>query len=469
MAIKKFHKSLLILLVLALCLPATTQASLAGRINSIIGRKSQKKVRFAVKVVNAKTGKTLYDSNANKPMVPASNMKVVTSAAALEYLGSNYEFTTKDGLLDKTLVVIGGADPLLGDEATDKKHGRAPDWIFTDIIAALKENGVTAINDIVIDSTFFDDNRVHPNWPRAQLNRPYACEVSGLNYNRNCVRITTKNAAGKVAITINPQTDYVQLINKVKPTSKGSSAVGAYRNTKPNRLTVKGKCRKQAGFDVAIERPAEFFGFVLAEKLAADGIEVAGKLEGKLIKNDNRIKILRTYTTPISDVLARCNKDSLGLAAEALVKTISAEKNGRLNGAWPHGLTLISQYLVKLGIDEKEFNLDDGSGLSRENKLSPNAITQVLLDIYKGKNRRFYIDSLAVGGGDGTIAKYFKEAKYKGRIFGKTGYVNLAKSFSGVCATAGGDYIFSILTTGANAQTRKAINDIAKAIIDNAK
>lgn len=266
-----FGKNLLVLLILTLYLPTAVHASLAGRINSIISRKSQKKVRFAVKVLNAKTGKTLYARNANKPMVPASNMKVVTSAAALEYLGSDYEFTTKVGLLDKTLVVIGGGDPLLGDEATDKKHGRAPDWIFTDTIAPLKEKGVTAINDIVIDSTFFDDNRVHPNWPRAQLNRPYACEVSGLNYNRNCVQITTKNAAGKVAITINPQTDYVQLINKVVATSKGKSAVGAYRNTRPNKLTIKGKCRKQASFDVAIQRPAEFFGFLLAEKLATDG------------------------------------------------------------------------------------------------------------------------------------------------------------------------------------------------------
>ena len=74
-----------------------------------------------------------------------------------------------------------------------------------------------------------------------------------------------------------------------------------------------------------------------------------------------------------------------------------------------------------------------------------------------------------MGGSEGTIAKYFKQASYKGRIFGKTGYVNLAKSFSGLCSTGAGDYIFSILTTGANGQTRTAINDIAKAIIDNAK
>jgi D-alanyl-D-alanine carboxypeptidase/D-alanyl-D-alanine-endopeptidase (penicillin-binding protein 4) len=467
--IKGFGKKLLVLLVLGLSLPATTQARLAGRINAIIGRKSQKKVQFAVKVVNAKTGKTLYEHNAHKPMIPASNMKIIASAAALEYLGADYKFTTKVGLLDKTLVVIGGGDPLLADDVTDKGHGRPADWIFADIIAALRKKGVTSINDIVIDSTFFDDNRVHPTWPAEQLNRPYACETSGLNYNGNCIQITTRNTAGKVSVTLRPQTDYVQIINKVTATSKGNSAVGAYRNAEPNKLTVKGKCRKQAVFDVAIERPAAFFGFLLAEKLAEAGINVQGRLEEKYIKNDKRIKVLRTYATPMSDVLARCNKDSLGLAAESLVKTISAEKSGGINGEWGHGLDLISRYLVRLGIDESEFHLDDGSGLSRENRLSPNAITRVLSDVYSDEEWGFFKGSLAVAGVDGTIGKYFKKAKYKGKILGKTGYVNLAKSFSGVCTTPNGDFIFSILATGANGQTRKAINDIAKAIVDSSK
>ncbi|MHC5060140.1 MAG: D-alanyl-D-alanine carboxypeptidase/D-alanyl-D-alanine endopeptidase [Planctomycetota bacterium] len=466
MAIKKTSKKHLLMLALCLCLTSAANASLTSRINAIISRKSQKKVTFAVKVVNASTGRTIYTHNAGKALVPASNMKIATSAAALGHLGPDYEFTTKVGLIDDTLVVIGRGDPLLADEVTDKKYGRAPGWIFSDIIAALKEANVNAINNIIIDSTFFDDNRAHPNWPGDQLNRPYACEVSGLNFNCNCIHITTKNNRGRVSVTVTPKTEYVQLINKIRSTSKGNSAVGAYRNSKPNKLTLKGKCRKQAGFDVAIERPAEFFGFVLAEKLAEAGIEISGELQGRLVKNDSRIRILRTYSTPMSDVLGRCNTDSFGLAAEALVKTMSAKQQGSLNGSWAHGLSLVQQYLTDLGIDRAGFNLDDGSGLSKKNKLSPNTITAVLSDIYNGKNRKFYMNSLAVAGTSGTIAKYFKEKKYKGKIFGKTGYVNFSKSFSGICVTDKGDYIFSILTSGANGKTRTAINDIAKAIID---
>ena len=465
---KNYTTKILFSVVLALCLAATATASLSTQINAIIARKTQKKTDFAIKVINAQTGNAVYVHNSHIAMIPASNMKIITSAAAMKYLGAEYEFTTKLAMIDDTLVIIGGGDPLLGDQATDKKYQRSRGWLFNDIIATLKEKKITRIKDIIIDSTFFDDNRVHPNWPKEQLNQWYACEVSGLNYNNNCVKINVRRAGKRVAITVLPKTKYVKIVNKVTPVSKGPSAAGAYRNSTPNKLIIKGKCNKSTGFDTAIERPAAFFGFLLAEKLAAAGIEVTGQLAEKYVRNDKRIKILKVYTTPLADVLARCNKDSLGLAAEALVKTISAENTTRkINGEWPHGLTLIGRYLQTLNIPKAEFNLDDGSGLSRKNMLSPNVLTTVIYELYKGKNWLQYKNSLAAGGVDGTIEKYFKEQKYKGKIFGKTGYINGIRSFSGLCQTANGDYIFSILTTGGNGNTRKAINDITKAIMDN--
>ena len=230
-----------------------------------------------------------------------------------------------------------------------------------------------------------------------------------------------------------------------------------------------GKCNKAAGFDVAIENPGAFFGFLLAENLKKADISVQGSLVEKYLSDRHEINVLRVYDTSLADVLERCNKNSLGLAAEALVKTISAEKTkGKINGEWPHGLELIARYLEQLGIERKEFTLDDGSGLSRMNRLTPNVLTTVLLYVYNSKSRQFYMDTLAVGGRDGTIAKYFKDAEYTGRVRGKTGYVRGVRSFSGFCQTSKGDYIFSILTQGGDGHVRAAINDIVKAIIDNA-
>ncbi|MHC4115016.1 MAG: D-alanyl-D-alanine carboxypeptidase, partial [Planctomycetota bacterium] len=122
-------------------------------------------------------------------------------------------------------------------------------------------------------------------------------------------------------------------------------------------------------------------------------------------------------------------------------------------------------YLISLGIPENEFYIDDGRGLSRENKLSANAITRVLLAVHKSTDWQVYKDSLAIGGLDGTVGKYFKEPRFKGKIFGKTGYIASVKSFSGVCTPGRGEYIFSILANNANSTTRRVINDIVKAII----
>ncbi len=461
------NKKILTLAILSLCFVQHASASLSSRIASILARKENRSAKFAVKIVNAANGKTVYTRNAETPMTPASNMKLITSAAAMHYLGCDYQFKTHIGLLGSDLVVIGGGDPLLGDAKTDLKLGRKPGWIFDNIIASMKEQGIASVKNIYVDSTFFDDNRVAGNWPPDQLNRWYAAEVSGLNYNGNCLRFVVRRKGSHVAIEVVPSTAYVKISNKVSLTSKGSSAVGAIRTTKPNNLIVKGKCRTEAGFDVAIERPAALFGYMLYEKLSAAGIKVTGDLAVKYVKNDKDIRIFRTYATPITEVIARSNKDSLGMAAESLVKTISAENTiGRINGEWPHGLTLIGRYLTGIGVPSEQFNLDDGSGLSDKNLLSANSLVAVLLDMYNGPCWRAFKNSMAVGGTDGTIEKYFRQEKYKGRIIGKTGYIDRVRSFSGVAYTSSGNFIFSILTYGGNGHTRKNINDITKAIID---
>ena len=461
-------KKLLFASVFTLCLGSFAKADLAKRIDGIVSQSSQRKVQFSIHIVKADSGSTVYSHNARESMIPASNMKIIVTAAALKYLGPDYEYKTKVGLWGDTLVVIGSGDPLLGDEETDAGYGRERGWIFKDIAAILKRNGIETIEDIIVDSSVFDDQRVHPSWPNEELNRWYACEVSGLNFNDNCIAITVKKNRGKVAVSIEPQTSFIKLVNKVVPISKGSSAVGAYRNREPNKLTVRGKCKDKAGpFDVAIERPAAFFGFLLAENLAKEGINTKGQLIEKTLDDYSNFRLLAEYTTPIADCLARCNKNSLGLAAEALLKTIAATNNADgKNGSWDRGRELIREYLLALGINKSQFYIDDGGGLSRQNELSAYVITTVLLNTYRSGNWQLYRDSLAVGGVDGTIARYFKEQKYKGRILGKTGYISGVKSFSGLCSTEAGDYIFSILANKANDKTRKAINDIAKAIID---
>lgn len=453
--------------IFLICLLLIAAFCKADTINRIIQRHKQSKTRFAILAVDAESRKILYQKNATRPMIPASNMKVVTSSAALHYLGQDYTFQTTIGMLGKNLVVIGGGDPLLAEPKIAPGDRRSFDRIFDDIISAIKSAGITSIEDIIVDASFFDTNRVHPSWPREQLNQWYACEVSGLNFYNNCIRITANRVDNKPVISMEPVNSYVTLVNQLRMISKGSSAVGAYRNSIPNKLLIKGKLNQSAGFDVAIEKPHFLFVSILADRLKAAEIPIRGQLVQKYVKNDNAIQPLKTFETPIEDVLLRCNKNSLGLAAESLVKTISAENTqGQINGEWPHGITLTGRYLKSLGISDEQFVIDDGSGLSRKNRLSPTVLVAVLKDVYAGDNRKIFFQSLATGGVDGTISKYFRQSPYKGNILGKTGYIANVRSFSGICKTPQGDILFSILTEGGNGNTRRCINDITKAFYD---
>jgi len=455
--------------LLLLCFVSAARADLTKQINGIISQPSQKKVDYGIRIIKADSGHSVYTHDSQKAMVPASNMKLIVTATALKYLGADYEYTTKVGLCGDTLVVVGSGDPLLGDRQTDAKYSRSAGWIFRDIEAALKNKGVSVIKDIIVDSTIFDDQRVHENWPVEELNRWYASEVSGLNYNCNCIDVTARNQNGRVNVFFEPQTAFIKLTNQVAAVKSGKHGIGAYRQAgKVNELIVKGRCKQQDGpFPVAIERPAAFFGFLLAEHLTEASIQVQGQLSEKPADTGSDFVLLYDCRTSIRDCLARCNKDSLQLAAEALVKTMAARANGGRGGSWAGGREVITQYLLSLGLKKEQFYIDDGSGLSKENRLSAEVVTGVLTDIYKSTHWTVYKDSLAVGGVDGTIDKYFAQKEYKGKVFGKTGYISGVKSFSGLCTTEKGDYIFSILANNANAHTRPAINDIVEALFDN--
>jgi D-alanyl-D-alanine carboxypeptidase/D-alanyl-D-alanine-endopeptidase (penicillin-binding protein 4) len=443
-----------------------SDAELAQRINKIVAR--QEGSEYSIHVVEPNSGTVIFSHNARKPMLPASNMKVVTTAAALRYLGPDFEYKTKVGLQNGTLIVIGGGDPLLGDRGTDDRYGRQGGWIFEKIVQALKEQGVAEVNDIVIDTTVFDDQRVHPSWPPKDYNKWYACEICGLNFNDNCIEVTASNLGDSVAISIEPRTSFVQFVNEVEPVTGGDTAIGANRTQQPNKITLFGKCRNKEGpFRVAIEQPAAFFGFCLAENLVRAGITPKGRLVERAVNQDAGFTPVVEFTTPIADCLRRANTDSLGLAAEALLKTIDAHgKPDGKNGSWAGGRERIAKFLSGLGIPSEEFVIDDGSGLSRQDRLTTSAISKILLDLYRGKNWELFQGSLAVGGEDGTIDKYFGEARYRGWVRAKTGYISGVRALSGVCLTDTGPYIFSILSNGPKGLSRDAINNVAKAIID---
>jgi serine-type D-Ala-D-Ala carboxypeptidase/endopeptidase (penicillin-binding protein 4) len=461
------------MLVAAMALGIASQAagSLKGQLDSIVGRSTLKTVKMSVQVMKADTGEIVYQHDATTPLMPASNMKVVTTAAALDMFGADFQYVTRVSLAKNSngtiLVITGSGDPLLGDRETDEKHGKPACWVLDDIVKSVKGAGVTSINGIIVDSTIFDDVRVCPNWPTNQLNKWYEAEISGLNFYTNCIEFVARDKGGpKAELTMQPATNYVTVVNDTTTSSKGPDTVGFWRQPGSTQVFAKGRCKGETEpMKVTIERPAAFLGTVVAERLGQAGIKVEGPLLEKSAAGED-LKTIATYSTPMADVLQRCNKDSLGMAAECLMKTMGARTTGGKGGSWASGRAAMGKFLAGLGVSEGEYRIDDGSGLSEENRLSANTMAKVLHHVYKTPAWPMFKDSLSVGGEDGTAAKWFREAKYKGKILGKTGYIAGVKSFSGVCVTDKGDYIFSIITNKANGASRDAINDICKAIVD---
>jgi D-alanyl-D-alanine carboxypeptidase/D-alanyl-D-alanine-endopeptidase (penicillin-binding protein 4) len=464
-------KKLLLSVMVVVFLAVSASADLTQRIDAIVNAASVTKVSFAVNILDPATGAILYSRNASTPMIPASNMKLVTTAAALKYLGPEFTYQTSVGLVGNTLAIIGSGDPLLGDKPTAQKHEIDPRWMLKDIAGQLRSKNVSSITDVVVDSSVFDDQLVHPSWPQEELNRWYAAEISGLSFNGNCIEIGAETVGQRVELTLDPQTRYVEIINKCTPASKPPDTVWCARPAGSNVITVQGTCYKACQpVRVAIDRPAAYFGVILSEELKRNGIAVTGKVIEREILPAEKFRQLAVYNTPIWDAFERCNKDSLGMAAESLLKTIAAyrQPSGK-GGSWAMGQQLIAHYLLSLGVPSDQYVIDDGSGLSEKNRLSAGTLSTVLLDLYKSPSWPRFQQTLAVGGMDGTVDKYFTEAKYKGKVFGKTGYIEGVKAFSGVCSTSSGDRIFVIITNKANGNTRPAINDIVKAVIDESR
>lgn len=439
---------------------ANCLASAQDKIAQILARKEQAKVKFGILIAESNSGSVIFAHNENLALTPASNMKLVTSFTALKYLGSQFEFVTTASLAGKNLVIVGSGDPLLGTAGND---------FISPIIASLKERNITELENIIVDSSIFEDIRVHSSWPPDQINRPYACEISGLNYNANCIKISAVNNAGHISLSTEPQTSFVSLTNKVLPSSK-ASAIGCYRTQKENVLIVNGRCKSPASFDVAIENPAAFFGTLLAENLNNAGITVSGKL--LIASADSQpSQLLVEKRTPIIEVIKQCNKESFQLAAESLLKTLAAKQiTGGKAGSWQGGQKVITDYLISLGATEPNgFLIDDGSGLSSKNKLTAAVIVRVISDAKTTGLWPIFRATLSEGGVDGTLSRYFYQEKYRGKVFAKTGFINGVRALSGSFIAGDKEYMFSILANNANGNTKVAMYDIIKAVIDDGK
>jgi len=402
-----------------------------------------------VYIADLDSGQELASYQGSTVMVPASNMKILTSGAALFVLGNDFTFRTEliidDSTTPPTLIIKGDGDPALGDPAIfiGEKPGVTLDTLFDQIGDALSGAGITEIGKIIIDDRVLDRNYTHPCWPKAQLNRWYCAQVGGLNFHTNVINVytTPSNSGGAPIVKLQPDAFWVDLQIKARSNLTKRNSAWVARPKLSNEFTLFGNVGSKAEIPVSINSPPMFAGELLASELEKRGITIGDENKSprsfvSLISSSDRYVTSRTVaviTTPLSDVLERTNKDSYNLYAEALIKRIGNEITSD-PGSWENGATVIRMLLSeKIGPGAAESTIiEDGSGMCRENRVSPKTFVKWIRVLGRSDHWEMFRDSLATPG-SGTLRKRFlDDDELESSLYAKSGYLTGMYALSGV-------------------------------------
>ncbi len=445
----------LLVLVTVLCwfAPIARAQELNGRVERAIATSKTGPARIGVSIMDVGTGRRLAAVNADTPLIPASNQKLLSSGVALLVLGPDFVFRTEINLVGDRLVVKGSGDPAFGDpKLLGEIEGKqiTVDRLLGMLAQAVASAGVTSLREIAVDDRIFDREFVHPSWPTAQLNRWYCAEVSGINFHTNVLNVfvnptSTGQAPG---VRLQPESPWLEIQNNARTVATGENTTWVARPTATNRYTIHGDVRhtSQVPVEVTVHDVPLYFGRLLGQSLVGAGVVVGGVGDRSRVAEipvrrmasdepanvEERARTLAVVTTHLSDILARCNSDSQNLYAEALIKRVGHEVTGE-PGSWASGAAVLRMELSeKIGpAFASSTVIADGSGMSRENKVSPDTLVRWLGMM--AKQPRIgdeFVRSLATVG-SGTLTRRFREYKPRNSLFAKSGAIDGVRCLSG--------------------------------------
>lgn len=421
---------------------------LQRNIDAVLDDSVLKSSFIGIKIVSLENGRTLYSRMSSKLFHPASNMKLLTTAAALALLDSNFllktvvysDKTPDKGILNGNLYIKGFGDPLFKTSDLDS------------LVRLLQQGNITTITgDIVGDISYFDDLYWGTGWMWDDEPQCHAAFITPLTINSNCVTVVVKpgNQEGdSVLISLEPPFNFFTIINLgVTSTDTTIPPLQITRLKRENTIVVSGRLdpyNNEQRNTLSIWKPEIYFLELFKSKLQENGIKVEGKIAFDTVRT---AVILAEIAHPIDSVLHQINKPSDNLAAENLLKTLAAERFGT-PGTAQNGLLIIKNYLASIGVDTLEMILADGSGLSHYNLISPDAIVQLLQTMYRNKllfDR--FASSLPTAGVDGTLKNRMRGTRTFQNVKAKTGTINSVSSLSGYVSTRDNKLLaFSIMT-----------------------
>jgi len=412
---------------------------------------------WGVAIQSLTNGQFIYLRNENKGFMPASNMKLFTTAAALVKLGPDYRYHTylyykgrlspETGILNGDLIIQGSGDPSL----TGRYHEGNITKVFEDWADSLKARGIRRITGRIIgDDNRFADEIMGKGWAWDYQSDWYAAQISALSFNDNCIDIIYApgdSVGSPVRYRIEPDTRYVRIHCNVTTAKPGQEReITYYRRRATNDVFIQGtlsmdETEKRDWFSV--ENPTLFAAFVFKEVLERKGIAVDGKAVdidslGPYPYPQRPEFILARYTSPpLSEIVTTINKISQNLYSELLLRTLGYEfKN---EGSAAAGARVVKEFLADIGIDTSKIGIADGSGLSRLDLVTPMQIVTLLRFMRRHPSGPYFYDSLPIAGVDGTIKKRMKGTAAEGNVRAKTGYIGRVRALSGYVTTQDGE------------------------------
>jgi serine-type D-Ala-D-Ala carboxypeptidase/endopeptidase (penicillin-binding protein 4) len=434
----------------------------------------------------------LYERNADKYFVPASNMKLLTTALALDKLGLDYRFRTTieskgkisaKGRLTGDLILVGRGDPNLSNRKfpfdTKEEFDGPPVKALAELADAVRARGVKAIwGDIVGDDSYFARERYPDGWEIDDMVWEYGAAISAIVVDDNTVTVTLTpgaKAGTPVQVAIEPTTKDFTVKNEVSTAGAQEKAdlrlarePGADTVVINGVLPARGTPRKLV---LAVQEPALQAATLLAQLLSERGIKVHGKIRAQHDVDPaegTRTVLAEHLSLRLGDTIKLVNKISQNLHAEVLLR-VAARQDGRWNE--PEDLQKYpKEFYAKAGIAPDDVVQTDGSGLSRHDLVTPRAFVNLLEYAQKQPWFAEYYASLPVAGVDGTLNERMKDSAIAGRIHAKTGSVTHVRTLSGFAETPGGRrLIFSFLSNNQsvkNHEVHEALDGLCLAMIE---
>ncbi len=421
---------------------------------------------WGVLIKSLKTGEIIYKRNADKLFIPASNMKLFTTSAALLLLGDKYRYKTKifadgeikNGVLDGDLVISGSGDPTISNRFTEGDIN-AVLWKWID---SLKSKNILRISgDVIGDDDIFDEKGYGYGWSRDYEYSWFAPPSGALSFNNNCINVNiipgSNNFPAEIEIQPNIKTYYfVNKVNTVPAEDNNNKDIQLLRSRRNDIVTVKGTIK--AGSDpiveyIAVDDPTDFTVNSFADVLEKSGIVLDGYAtdadkETHKLNYDDMFQLFEHTSVKLSDIVKETNKNSNNFYAEQLLKTIGYEM---LNyGTVENGVKAMREIFEAMGINIDNLSISDGSGLSRLDWVTPKQIVNLLSYMYKSNQFKAFYNSLPIAGRDGTLAERMKNTAAENNVRGKTGYLSGVTALSGYLNTMDDEpLVFSMIVNNA--------------------